>query len=200
MLRTGLFGGTFAPPHLGHLHAANAFLHEIDLDELIIMPAFIPPHKQKVPGDLPEIRYKMCQALFGSLPRTEISDYEIKKEGISYTVDTLEYLRHQVAERKIYLLCGADMFLTLDSWKNAERIFSLAEIVCMPRYDDSYEKILEKKIFFENRFSKKIRLLSEPPFVLSSTEIREKIRRKSNLTEYLTPDVIKIIESEGLYL
>lgn len=200
VLKTGLFGGTFAPPHLGHLHAAKSFLSEVGLDELIIMPTFLPPHKQKSSGDTPEVRYKMCQALFGSLPDTYVSDYEIRKEGISYTVETLEYLHEQNKNREIYLLCGTDMFLTLDTWRRAEDIFTLAEIVCMPRYDNSYAEVIAKKKDYQDKYGKAAVLLSEDPFVLSSSEIREKIRDQSDLSEYLSQDVIEIIKNEGLYL
>lgn len=200
VLRTGLFGGTFAPPHLGHLHAAKSFLREVRLDELIIMPTFLPPHKQKSSGDTPEARFKMCQVLFGSLPNTWVSDYEIKKEGISYTAETLEYLYRQNENRQVYFLCGTDMFLTLGTWHRAEDIFSLAEIVCMPRYDDTYAEVLAKKEEYQNKYGKTAILLSEAPVVLSSSEIREKIRSKSDLSEYLSHDVIEIIKNEGLYL
>ena len=197
--KTGLFGGTFAPPHLGHLHAAETFLREVELDELIIMPTFLPPHKQKSSGDTPESRYRMCQTLFGGLPKTVISDFEIQKGGYSYTADTLEYL-HGTGERVLYLLCGTDMFLTLDTWRRADDIFRLCEVVCMPRYDASYDAVLVKKAEYERTFGKTAILLAEPPIVMSSSEIREKIRLGNDLSDFLSQDVIEIIKKEGLYL
>lgn len=197
--KTGLFGGTFAPPHLGHLHAAKTFLREVELDELIIMPTYIPPHKQKSGGDTPKLRHKMCEKLFGELPKTLVSDYEIKKEGVSYTVDTLEYL-HLSCEREIYLLCGTDMFLTLDTWRRAEDIFRLCEVVCMPRFDHSLRDVFAKRDEYLEKFGKDAILLSEDPFILSSTEIREKIRLRKDLSDFLSQDVIEIIKNEGLYL
>ncbi len=199
-VRTGLFGGTFAPPHLGHLHAAETFLREMALDELLVMPTFIPPHKEKAEGDDPEIRYRMCLAQFGGLPRTTVSRYEIGKEGVSYTVDTLRHLKEEEPRREIFLLCGTDMLLTLDTWRSAEEIFRLAEIVCMPRYDGSLDAVLRKMDAYEERFGKRAVLLSEDPFVLSSTEIREKIRNGHDLSHVLSQDVIEIIKNEGLYL
>ncbi len=199
-LKTGLFGGTFAPPHLGHLYAAKTFLREMTLDELLIMPAFIPPHKERSDEDTPEVRHRMCKALFGDLPRTFVSDYEIRREGVSYTVDTLTHLLHEDPRRQIYLLCGTDMFLTLDTWRRAADIFAMAEIVCMPRYDGFLPEVLRKADFYEERFRKRAILLSEYPFVLSSSEIREKIRNHNDLTDVLSQDVIEIIKSEGLYL
>ncbi|MBE6599320.1 MAG: nicotinate (nicotinamide) nucleotide adenylyltransferase [Ruminococcaceae bacterium] len=198
--RTGLFGGTFAPPHLGHLHAAETFLSEMALDELIIMPTFIPPHKEHSAGDTPELRFRMCRSMFGALPRTVVSDYEIRREGVSYTVNTLEHLMEEDPEREIFLLCGTDMLLTLDTWRRAADIFSLCEIVCMPRYDGSLKEVIRKADGYSERFGKKVTILSEDPFVLSSTEVREKIRQRSDLSEFLSQDVIEIIKNEGLYL
>jgi len=198
--KTGLFGGTFAPPHLGHLHAAKTFLREVELDELIIMPACIPPHKHKAGGDTPEIRYRMCRSLFRDLPSVTVSDYEIRKEGVSYTVETLEHLHAEDPGRMIYLLCGTDMFLTLDTWRRAEDIFALSEIVCMPRYDGSEAEILAKREAYRDRYGKTAILLPEDPFVLSSSEIRERIRNRSGLEGVLSQDVIDIICNERLYL
>ena len=103
MEKIGLYGGTFGPPHLGHVYAAKTFLREVAPDRLLIMPAGIPPHKEKAAGDTPELRLAMCRAAFGDLPHTEISDYEIRKPGKSYTVETLEHLA--APGREITMLC-----------------------------------------------------------------------------------------------
>lgn len=195
--KTVLFGGTFAPPHLGHVHAAKTVLDELDIDRLIIMPTAIPPHKTKVGGDTPELRLEMCRAAFGHLPKTQISSYEIEKGGVSYTVRTLEHLRTD--KNRIYLLCGSDMFLTLDTWFQAERIFELASIVCVPRYDKNFDKLMEKKKEYEDRFAADIRVIGADPFVASSTEIREKIASSGDLHELLPEGVVEIIRREKLY-
>lgn len=195
--KIALFGGTFAPPHLGHVHAAETLLNALDIDRLIIMPTAIPPHKNKVSGDTPELRLEMCRAAFGHLPRTEISPYEIEKGGVSYTVRTLEHLRTD--ENQIFLLCGSDMFLTLDTWFQSERIFELASIVCVPRYDKNFDKLMEKKKTYEERFSADIRVIGADPFVASSTEIREKIASGGDLTKLLPEGVIEVIQREKLY-
>ena len=131
MEKIGLYGGTFGPPHLGHVYAAKTFLREVAPDRLLIMPAGIPPHKEKAAGDTPELRLAMCRAAFGDLPHTEISDYEIRKPGKSYTVETLEHLA--APGREITMLCGTDMFLTLDHWHRAPDIFALCTVACLAR-------------------------------------------------------------------
>ena len=133
MEKLGLYGGTFAPPHYGHIHAVKTFLEEVSLDRVLIMPTYQPPHKAKAAGDTPEVRLEMCRAAFGDIPGAEVSDYEIRKADVSYTVQTLEHLA--APDREIYLLCGTDMFLTLDRWYRAAEIFRqrLFEADFMPR-------------------------------------------------------------------
>lgn len=192
-----LFGGTFAPPHLGHVHAVETVLHVLNPDRVIVMPTAIPPHKRKANGDTQEARLQMCRAAFGHLPKTEISSYEITKGGVSYTVETLEHLKND--KNRIFLLCGSDMFLTLESWFRAERIFELASIVCMPRYDSDLERLRKQKQAYEERFAADVRVIETDALELSSTEIRERIRKGENLNEVLPEGVIEIIRQNKLY-
>lgn len=192
-----LFGGTFAPPHIGHVHAVETVLRELDPDRVLIMPTAIPPHKVKVGGDTPEIRLEMCRAAFAHLPKTEISTYEIDKGGVSYTVETLEHLR--TPENKIFLLCGSDMFLTLDAWFRAERIFELASVICMPRYDSDTERLTAKQQTYEERFSAEVHVIETDALELSSTEVRAKITAGEDLKKFLPAGVAEIIRREELY-
>ncbi len=197
MEQIGLYGGTFGPPHLGHVYAAKTFLREIPLDRLIIMPAGIPPHKEKASGDTPEKRLAMCRAAFGDLPKTEISDYEIRKPGKSYTVETLEMLTKP--DREITMLCGTDMFTTLDHWHRASDIFSLCTIACLARENGSATVIRETAERYRNAYDAKIVLLTGKPLVLSSSEIREKLRGGADMTPYLPRAVADICRREKLY-
>ena len=197
MERIGLYGGTFAPPHLGHVHAAKVFLATVSLDRLLIMPAGIPPHKTKTAGDTPEERLAMCRAAFGNLPHTEISDYEIRKPGKSYTVETLEHLASP--EREITMLCGTDMFLTLDRWHRAPDIFALCAIACLARESGTDTVIRETAERYRELYHAKIVLLTGEPLVLSSSEIREKLRAGADVTPYLPREVAEICRRERLY-
>ncbi|MBQ7921962.1 MAG: nicotinate (nicotinamide) nucleotide adenylyltransferase [Clostridia bacterium] len=195
----GLYGGTFGPPHMGHIHAAHAFLSEIPMDKLLIMPTFLPPHKVKVKGDTPAVRYEMCLAAFGNLEKTEVSDYEIRKADTSYTVETLRYL-HSGEEKKIYMLCGTDMFLTLDTWNSAEEIFHLSHIVCIPRYNGTDEILYRKKAEYEEKYHKEIHILKTVPMELSSTTVRNAIRNGEDLTGLVPDAVAEICKREQLYM
>jgi len=196
--KIALFGGTFAPPHFGHVHAVQTLLENIDVDRIIIMPTFMPPHKVKVKGDTPELRFEMCRAAFGEIDKVYVSTYEIEKGGVSYTVHTLEHLTEQY-DADIYLLCGTDMFLTLDSWFKAERIFELAKIVCIPRYSESTDLINTKKNEYEVKFGAEVRIIGSDPFELSSTDIRRMISENEDLSQALPCGVTDIIRREKLY-
>ncbi len=197
MEKIGLYGGTFAPPHYGHIHAVKTFLDAIPVDRLLVMPTFLPPHKAKAAGDTPEVRLEMCCAAFGDIPGVEVSDYEIRKADVSYTVQTLRYLT--CPEREIYLLCGTDMFLTLDKWFQAEEIFRLARIVCMSRTDDRAEEIRQTLEKYQSQYGTDCILLQAEPIVLSSSEIRDAVREGQSLAEYVPPAVEEILRRDGLY-
>ncbi len=196
--KIALFGGTFAPPHLGHVHAVRTLLDCTEIEEVIVMPTFMPPHKIKVKGDTPELRLEMCESAFGGIRGVTVSDYEIERGGVSYTVHTLEHLTAEL-DAEIYLLCGSDMFLTLDKWFNAERIFELAHIVCIPRDSQRGDELRTKKAEYEEKFSADIELIGSDPFEVSSTEIRRMITDGEELTDVLPDGVIRIIERENLY-
>lgn len=195
--RIGLYGGTFAPPHLGHRYAVETLAKTIPLDRILIMPTAVPPHKTMVQGDSPEHRLAMCRLAFEGMANVEVSDYEIRKGGISYTVETLEYLTKP--GREILLLCGSDMLLSLDNWRRSADIFAMAEIVCVPRYEADREELLRKGAYYREAYGARVRVLSALPRVVSSTEIRERVIAGGTLTEVLPDPVAHYVLSHGLY-
>ena len=196
--RVGLYGGTFSPPHRGHVNAAAEFVREMELDVLYVMPANIPPHKEVVNPVPAEDRLHMCRVAFREVERAVISDYEIRKSGVSYTVDTLRYLMSEDIE--LFMLCGDDMMLTLDRWREYEEIFRLTSIVCMRRYDTDGVALTEKKTEYEEKYGARVSFIMTPPIPVSSTEIREMIKNGSDsVKKYLHPDVIEFIGEKGLY-
>ena len=195
--RIGLFGGTFAPPHLGHVRAVKTMLRRIRLDKVIIMPTGIPPHKVKAKGDTPETRLEMCRAAFGGIKKAEISTFEIEKGGLSYSVETLEHLTND--GRRIFMLCGGDMFKSLPTWYQAEKIFRLATIVCVPRCKGEYRELAALVPEYKRRYGAKIRLIGTNPLEISSTEIRNRIAHGEDLDGILPDGVIDIIRRENLY-
>lgn len=196
--RVGLYGGTFSPPHLGHLHAACEFVEKLSLDRLVIMPVNIPPHKQAEHLVDGKRRLELCRIAFGSIDNAEISDYEISKDGVSYTVDTLRHMSNENTE--LYMLCGDDMFLTLDTWRRACEIFSLTSVVCMRRYLTDGEPLLIKKAEYEEKYGARVYFIDAAAYPVSSTEIRERLKNGESCDGLLDTEVEKYIRENGIYL
>ena len=199
MERIGVYGGTFAPPHNGHIAAARAFAERGGIDRLLIFPAGIPPHKEITPDDDPAHRLAMTRIAFGNLPHTEVSDWEICQGGRSYTVLTLEHLA--APDRELVLLTGTDMFLTLDTWYRAADIFRLAEVVCIRREADQKKSAeIEKKISeYRELFGARVRLMDEDATVLSSSALRGIAAGGGDLSPYLPNGVADYIDAHQLY-
>ena len=198
-LKLGIYGGTFSPPHLGHVRAAQSFLCGVGLDKLLIMPDYMPPHKDEFGAVSAEDRLEMCRIAFAGLPCTEISEYEIKKGGRSYTYLTLEAFAADDVE--LYFLCGTDMLLTLDTWKNPEVIFALAT-VCFVRRECDVENnaLIEKKIDeYKEKFSARIIELDHDVLETSSTNLRRDLAGGTASFSNIPDGVIAYIGEKGLY-
>ena len=194
--RVGIFGGTFNPPHVGHVEAAKAFLKGAKLDRLIIMPALIPPHKEYRSTVTSEQRLEMCKIAFFEIDRAEISDLEISRGGKSYTYLTLTELQRDDIE--LYFLCGTDMILTMDTWKNPDIIFKTANICYIRRENDEENTTLIKKKCEEYRevYGAVIIPIDAEVIEISSSEIRD---NKDVLAKYVSSEVADYIHKAGLY-
>lgn len=196
--RIGLYGGTFSPPHKGHVNAAENFVRALDLDKLYVMPANIPPHKEVRNPVSPSLRLEMCRRAFAGVENAVVSDYEITKSGVSYTYETLDFLSKESCD--IYMLCGDDMFLTLDTWRRGDDILRSTHIVCMRRYDTDGAELLSKKKEYEEKYAASVTFIDSLPIPVSSTEIREMIRSGDGEAErYLDGGVLEFINENGLY-
>ncbi|MCI8386919.1 MAG: nicotinate (nicotinamide) nucleotide adenylyltransferase [Clostridiales bacterium] len=202
--RIGIYGGTFSPIHIGHIRAANAFLTDMSLDKLYVIPAALPPHKAEVDGATANERLEMVRLAFADSDelmsgKLEVSDFEVKREGKSYTIYTLDHFTKP--NRKLYLLVGTDMFITLSSWFQAERIFKLADIVLMRREKDDGLGLEIKRCRREytERFGAKVHLIDEEPFEISSTELRNMLNSGESVNGLIPDKVIEYIKGNNLY-
>lgn len=197
--RIGIFGGTFNPPHLGHIRAAEAFLEAARLDELLIMPTFLPPHKDGGAVISASDRLNMCKLAFSHLPKTRVSDFEIRKGGKSYTYITLSELSSP--DEELFFLVGTDMFLTLDAWRSPETVFSLASIALVRREDDPTvsSEIERKAEEYRRRFGARLLMISADVTEVSSTEIRDLVLEGSDTSELIPACVRKYIDENGIY-
>lgn len=198
-MRLGIYGGTFSPVHNAHVRAAKSFLEECELDKLIIIPAGIPPHKAISADDDPSKRLDMCRIAFSSLPKTEISDMELKRSGKSYTVMTIRALAEEGSE--IFLLCGTDMILTFDSWYCFEEIMDKCTLVYVRREDDGDISVeLERKIaFYEEKYHARVRKLTVDALEMSSTDIRAAIANDEDISDRVPLGIYEYIRNNHLY-
>ena len=194
--RVGIFGGTFNPPHVGHVEAAKAFVKGADLDTLIIMPAFIPPHKEYLSTVSCEQRLKMCSIAFKDVEKAVVSDLEISRGGKSYTYLTLQELSSENVE--LYFLCGTDMILSMGTWKNPDIIFALANICYIRRESDAENTAMinERCKEYASVYGATVIPIDTHVIEISSSEIRE---NKDQLSSYLSSDLLEYIRKEGLY-
>ncbi len=204
-MRIGVYGGAFNPPHLGHITAARAVSGLLKLDKLLVIPTGHPPHKTLPPGGpTPEQRLEMTRLAMeqaGLKDRIEVLDLEIRREGNSYTADTLARLKEQYPEDELWLLMGADMFLTLQSWRQPERILSLAGIAAFGRTEADTGGLFDLQRDYLYRMYPQARLftLSIPGVVdVSSTELRDRLA-KGEGGALLAPAVYGYILRKKLY-
>lgn len=197
-MRIGIYGGSFSPPHTGHISLAEEFIRFAELDRLLVMPAGNPPHKKIDGGADAAARLEMCRAAFSNIsPRVEVSEYEAVRTDPCYTVDTL---RHFSSEGDLFLLCGSDMFLTLDRWRDPCGIFSLCTVVCGTRVDDvkTRDALATAAESYRKNFGAEVMVMDHSPVEVSSTAVREALGRGEKPQE-ITDEVFGVIERLGLY-
>ena len=189
MKRIGIYGGTFAPPHLGHLNAARAFRDALELDEVLIIPSCIPPHKAKKFDYSDSERLHMCNLAFGNDKAFTVSDMEIQDGGISYTYLTVRKLKRE--DNELYLLIGTDMLLSFDTWNNFQEIVSACTLCYVRRENDSsFDNAVKGKIKeLTEKYSAEILPISLCPTVISSTEIRMLLAKGEDAAQYLPSEV-----------
>lgn len=203
-MKIGVYGGTFNPPHLGHLAAARAAMDALGLDKLLLMPAAAPPHKELPPGSPPAAdRLAMAEKLADALlmPKTvQVSTLEMDRPGPSYTADTVEQLHEREPEAQLWLLVGSDMFLSLHTWREPERILRYASVCAFHRTQaDEAARFAAQKERLERDYGARIQLIPVPGLVeISSTRLRELLSQGEG-REYLHPSVYGYILLHGLY-
>lgn len=207
MKRIGVFGGTFNPVHKGHEISAVGFYNKFALDKLLIIPANIPPHKQAYGGVSAQNRFEMCEICFDRYKsdyNIEVSDIEIKKEGVSYTVDTLKTLReiYPNDSYQIYFLVGSDMFLYLEQWRRYKELLEMCVFTVAFRQNNNADmsEVMKLRDDLVGQ-GYKIELLENTAVEISSTELREKIKRGGfDLREYLSPEILNYIKERNIYV
>ncbi len=200
MTRIGIYGGTFSPPHNGHVAAARAFMEQMWLDLLYIIPTATPPHKAvEFPVDGVH-RLEMCRRAFSGIEGIYVSDMELRRGGKSYTVDTLRELSGE--DRRLFFLCGTDMMLTLDEWREPEEIFRLCYPVYIRREADPIltRRIEQKNAFYQEQYGKVVRRIVTEPIEISSAAVRERLCTGASVGDMIPPMVERYIQDNHLYV
>ena len=199
-LRVGIFGGTFAPVHNGHVIAAKAFMEQMKLDYLYIIPACLPPHKRISPSDDPKHRLRMCELAFADVDGVVVSDLEIVRGGKSYTYDTLKELSRP--DTRLFFMCGTDMVLSFDTWYRFEDIFKLCYPVYVRRENDPIitNRIVAKITEYYQKYGVMFRKILTEPIEISSTAVRKAVFEGRDISSFVPPLVESYIKTHGLYI
>lgn len=199
-MNIGIFGGTFNPVHKGHKRLVECVMQAVDFDKIIILPDRIPPHKAVQELASEKDRFNMCRLEFGSLKNTEVSDWELKQEGKSYSVITLRHFHKVYPNDKLYFIMGSDMLLSFHEWYCFEEILELATLVCISRKDeDTQEKLKRYSEKLTENNGGEVIVLSSEPLEISSTQLRKKLHNKENCYCYLDENVVQYIVDKKLY-
>ena len=176
-MKTAIYGGSFNPPHLGHVKAAAAVREKLEPDRFLIIPTNIPPHKDMAEDSpSPEQRMELCRLAFRDIPGVELSDLEIKREGRSYSADTVSILRQKYPEDELYLVIGSDMFLSFCQWYKFQYLLDNCVLTVLSREEDDRQELECFKTELEEKYGAKVLLLSHEPMPMSSEEIRDRLR------------------------
>ena len=197
--KVGIMGGTFDPIHYGHLVIANEVLFKFNLQKIIFVPTGNPPHKRSAALADSYNRYMMTQFATMTNQDFDVSNIEVEKETISYTVDTIKVLKKHYKNTKLYFITGTDAVLDLPNWKEPEEILKLCTFISVNRpgyvtdtLDDKLDKLMEK-------YKGEILSIRAPQLKISSTDIRNRIK-EGRPTKYLLPEnVEQYILKKGLY-
>jgi nicotinate-nucleotide adenylyltransferase len=196
-MRIGILGGTFNPPHLGHLVAALEAYRELALDQVTLIPAGLPPHKPVEDEPGAEHRLELCRLAIAGDDRFSVSDLELRRDGPSFTVDTLDLLRSQSPSDDLFLILGADIAAGLPKWHEPERVLELATVAIAKRRGTAKEAVQEALAQLNG--GERARFFQMPRIGISSTMVRRRVRAGQPIRYFVPDGVMHYIETHGLY-
>lgn len=197
-MKIAIYGGAFNPVHKGHIEIVKQINEKYKFDKILVIPSKFSPHKSNKELASDEHRLNMCRLAFNGLDNCEVSDIEIKRNKISFTVDTLTELKNVYPFDDFYLVCGSDMFLSLLKWRNPEEIFKMTSILAFRRDDESIEVMNDyKEVLTSMGVNVLICEMKIPPF--SSTKVRDAIKSNKPYDKFVTENVYDYILKNRLY-
>ena len=193
-MRTGIYGGSFNPPHLGHLIVAETIRDQFQLDRILWIPGYIPPHKQHLQLAAPHHRLEMTRLATDDHPAFEVSTIELDRKGTSYTVDTLRSLHQELSGEELFLIIGGDSLRDFMTWKSPEQVAEFAHLLVFNR-----DTVTALPTEAERRFPNRISLATAPLIEISSRAIRERIKNRQSVRYLLPANVHQYIVQQNLY-
>ena len=199
MKRIGIYGGTFNPPHLGHIRGAGFAMSALALEKLLVIPTNISPHKQ-LPADTPtpQQRYAMTKIAFSCIDGVEVSDLELQRQGASFTYETVNAVKAMYPDAEIVLFMGTDMFLTFLEWKEPEQILQNASLAVFYRGEKGEKASIDQHAQVLRQKGATVYLVDNPVTVISSTDLRRLIAFECT-SDFLSDAVLDYIREEKLY-
>ncbi len=197
-MKIGILGGTFNPPHLGHIGLASCGADQLGLDLVLLVPTLIPPHKEnpRVTATA-EQRWEMTCLAAQADPRFRADDCELRRGGKSYTYDTVSALQEAYPDARTVFLCGTDMFLSLESWYRAEELLKRTAFAVAPRHPGECAQLEAQQIYLKKTYGTESTVLNCTVREISSTQLRTWDR--GAWKQFLPPSVMAYIEKNGLY-
>lgn len=197
-MRIGIYGGSFDPVHNGHINAAKSFMEELSLDKIIIVPAYCSPFKKGLAVTPSQHRLNMCNIAFGGLSDFEVSDIEIKREDEGYMSDTVAQIREQYPDAELFLLLGSDQLLIFQKWHAWSKITDEAAVAAAARtWDD--DAAMEAAAAVLRSYGAEVIIVPIDVKELSSTDVREAVRRGDDISAMVPPGVAEYIWDNYLY-
>lgn len=193
-------GGTFDPPHIGHLIAAQTVLEQLKLDKIVFVPTGNFKYKANAGVSAAEKRYEMTRLAISDNKNFEICDAETKEKSCSYTFSTLEKLHEIYINSQLYFIVGADSLDYMDKWKNPEKIFKQASVAAVGRSGFDEERVFKKAKFLSDKYGADINIAAMPCIELSSTLIRQRLRQGQSVRYMVCDKVIEYIKKHKLYI
>lgn len=198
-LKIGVFGGSFNPPHIGHVRVAESATQQLNLDKLFVVPSGVPPHK-KIPMNTPSAysRQTLSELAFGDIPNAIISDFEMTKSEPSYTIDTIKKVHAEYPNSYIFLLMGSDMYLSLETWRDVKELLNLVTPTVFFRNSCDYEKVAEFSKYIHKVYKTETEIINNQVTDISSSKLREILPERKG-AEHITNYCYSYILKNNLY-
>lgn len=188
-MKIAIYGGSFNPPHLGHVEAARTVASALAPDRLLIVPASVPPHKELADGSpTAQQRLELCRLAFADIPGAEISEMELRREGKSYSYDTVRLLREENPDAQLILVVGTDMLLSFEKWYQFRYLLENCTLAVLARGEDDLDELRAAADYLRTTYDADVTVLPHEPIAISSETIRERLETRGG-EDYLSDAV-----------